>query len=352
MKAVLIRAPGDYGLVDMERPVCPTDGMLVRVIACGLCGCDLRTLRSGHHRVKLPFVVGHEVSAVVRETGSHYHGPWREGDTLSIAPLVYCGTCDFCLEGRFELCGNYRELAQAWPGGFAEYLAVPGDAVRRGTIRALPAGLDPVIATVAEPLSSCVHAQEKGAVGLGDTVAVLGAGPVGCIHIMLAHARGASKVIIADVSQERLALAEQFGPEHVVRITGENLVNEVKQLTGGRGADVVITANPVPESQVQALEMARKGGRILLFGGLPPEKSRPGLNTNLIHYNALHVLGTTIFAPRHHATAIELLSSGRVDGARLVTHRFPLKEFAAGAREALEGRALKVVFENGEGDTA
>ncbi len=349
MKAVVIRAPGDYGLVEMATPACPPGGMLVKVRACGLCGCDLRTLRSGHHRVKLPFVVGHEISGTVAETGPEYRGPWNAGEMLSVAPLAYCGVCEFCVEGRFELCTGYREIAQAWPGGFAEYVAIPEEAIRLGTIRRVPGGLDPVVATVAEPLSSCVHAQEKGAVGLGDTVAILGSGPVGCIHVMLAHARGASKVIVADVSAERLRLCEQFGPEHVVDMAKADVVAEVRRLTGGRGADVVVTANPVPQSQVQALEMARKGGRVLLFGGLPPDRACPGLNTNLIHYNALHVMGTTIFAPRHHGTALELLRGGKVDGAALVTHRFPLEEFVAGAKEALEGRALKVVFENGNG---
>jgi len=332
-------------VVDVERPACPPDGLLLRVLACGLCGSDLRTLRSGHHRVALPYVIGHEISAVVAETGHAYGGRWAVGNRLSIAPLVFCGTCDRCVEGRFELCDGYREIGQAWPGGLAEYLALPGEAVARGTIRALPDGLDPVLATVAEPLSSCIHAQDTGGVGLGDVVAILGSGPVGCLHAMLARARGAAAVIIADVNPDRLELCERFAPDHLVDASKVDLVAEVRRLTGGRGADVVVTANPVPASQVQALEMVRRGGRVLLFGGLPPEQARPGLDTNLIHYNALRVMGTTIFAPRHHAQAIGLLAGGRIDAAGLVTHRLPLERFSEGAAAALEGRALKVVFE-------
>ncbi len=345
MKAAVINAPMDFVVTDVPTPQCPAGGMLVKVIACGLCGSDLRTLRSGHHRVTLPFVVGHEIAGTVVETGSGYTGPWKTGDLLSIAPLVYCGTCPFCIEGRFELCDGYREIAQAWPGGFAEYVAIPEEAVARGTIRTVPEGLDPVLAAVAEPVSSCVHAQEKGAIGLGDTVAVLGAGPIGCIHTMLAHARGASTVIVGDVNAARLRLCERFGPDHLVDGSSGDLVEQVRRITGDRGADCVITANPAPESQVQALEMARKGGRVLLFGGLPPEKARPGLNTNLIHYNAVQVVGTTIFAPRHHAIALELLRSGRVDGNTLVTHRMPLDDFVEGANLALAGEVIKAVFE-------
>lgn len=347
MRAVLVRAPMDFEVVDLQRPDCPADGVLLRVLACGLCGSDLRTLRSGHHRVTLPWVIGHEVSAIVAEAGSSYRGRFPVGARLSVAPLVYCGTCDRCAEGRFELCDGYREIGQRWPGGLAEYLALPGDALAHGTVRAIPDGLDPVEATVAEPLSSCIHAQETGDVGLGDTVAILGSGPIGCLHAMLARAKGAASVIIADVNPERLAMCERFQPDHLVDASAVDLVAEIRRLTGGRGADVVVTANPVPASQVQAVEMARKGGRVLLFGGLPPEVSRPGIDTNLVHYNALRVMGTTIFAPRHHAQALALLAGGRIDAAGLVTHRLPLERFAEGAAAALGGTALKVVFEMG-----
>jgi len=344
MRAVVINAPGEYGVTDVPRPACPPRGMLIRVHACGLCGCDLRTLRSGHHRVTLPFIVGHEVSGTVVETGAGYTGAWRTGEMLSVAPLVYCGVCDFCKEGRHELCDHYRELAQHWHGGFAQYMAIPGEAVACGTIRRVPEGLDPAIAAIAEPLSSCIHAQEKGRVAAGDVVAVMGAGPVGCMHVSLAKAAGAAKVIVADVNASRLDLAARFEPDHLIDCSATDLPTEMTRVTDGRGPDVVVTANPSPDSQVQAVDMARKGGRVLLFGGVPPEKSRPGIDTNRIHYYALQVIGTTIFAPRHHAKALELLASGAVDGEKLVSHRFALEEFEKGAKLALEGKVLKAIF--------
>jgi L-iditol 2-dehydrogenase len=296
MLAAVIKAPMDFGVQQVARPRCPDRGLLLKVVAGGLCGCDLR---SGHHRVTLPFVVGHEVAGVVEETGAGHEGPWRAGDALSVGPLVYCGTCSFCGEGRYELCENCKEIGQHFQGGFAEYLAIPEGAVRHGTIQRIPEGLEPVFAAVAEPVSSCVHAQEKGQVGLGDTVLVMGTGPAGCIHIALAHARGAARVIVADVNAERLRLCEPFAPDAAINAATTDIIAEVKRLTAGRGADVVITANPDPLSQVQAVQIARKGGRVLLFGGLPREKACPGVNMNLVHYNALQLIGTTIFAPRH-----------------------------------------------------
>jgi L-iditol 2-dehydrogenase len=263
---------------------------------------------------------------------------------LAVGPLVFCGRCDFCFDGRYELCDGYREIAQAWPGGFAEYVAVPAEAVERGVIQRAPEGLDPTIAAVAEPISSCIHAQEQGRIGLGDTVAVIGVGPIGSIHIELARLHGARRIIAIDVDESRLQLCEDYGPDDVINAANTDAVAEVRRATQGRGADVVITANPSPVAQVQAIEMARKGGRILLFGGLPKDQSKPGIDTNLIHYNALHVIGTTIFAPRHYATALDLLARGRIDGGRFVTHRFGLADFAQGIELALQGKVRKAVF--------
>jgi L-iditol 2-dehydrogenase len=258
--------------------------------------------------------------------------------------LAFCGVCDFCLNGEYELCENYLEIAQAWPGGFADYIAIPEECVRLGTMDRVPEGLDPAFAAIAEPISSSIHAQEKGQVGLGDMVVIIGTGPVGCIHISLARARGADKVLVADIVDDRLKMAEAFEPDATINVAKTDLVEEVRRLTHGKGADVIVTATPAPVAQVQAVEMARKGGRILLFGGLPKEDSKPGVDMNIVHYNGLHLIGTTIFSPRHYRLALKFVASGRIPVDKLVTHRFSLSEFKQGAMLALEGKALKAVF--------
>jgi len=344
MRAVVVRAPMQFDLEEVPVPACPEGGMLIKVLACGLCGSDLRTLRSGHRRVTFPWIIGHELCGDVVEVGSRYHGPWQVGERLAVAPPAYCGVCDFCLEGRHELCEDYREIAQFWPGGFADYIAVPEECVQLGAIQRVPDGLDPAYAGITEPIAGCVNAQEKGEVGLGDNVMIIGSGPIGCAHISLAQARGADRVYIADIVDERLKLAEAFAPDATINSAKTDLVAEVRRLTQGRGADVIITATPAPIAAVQAVEMARKGGRILIFGGLPKEDSKPGIDLNLVHYNALHVIGTTIFAPRHQRIALRLMATGRIPGDKLVTHRFPLAEFKRGATMALAGQVLKAVF--------
>lgn len=344
MKAVVVYAPMNFCVKVRPTPSAEKGALLLKVHACGLCGSDLRTLRVGHRKVTLPWIIGHEICGEVVETGDGYQGRWQKGDLLAVAPVVYCGVCDFCLAGQFELCEGYEEIAQKWPGGFAEYLAVPEAAVKRGVMQPVPPGLDPAFAAIAEPISSCINAQEKGGVGLGDTVVIIGAGPIGCIHIVLARVRGAFRVIIADISASRLKMAEAFEPDAAVNAAETPLVEEILRLTDGKGADVIITATPAPEAVIQAVEIAKKGGRVLLFGGLPKDACTPPVDFNLIHYRALYLVGTTIFAPRHFQFALRLLASGRFPAEKLVTHRFPLSEFVHGANLALKGESLKTVF--------
>lgn len=344
MNAVVVRAPMQFEVEQVPVPSVSEGGLLLEVQACGLCGSDLRTLRGGHRKVTFPWILGHEICGTIAEVGPNYQGKWQKGERIAVGPMAYCGVCDFCLDGRYELCEDYREIAQAWPGGFAEKIVIPEACVRLGNIEHAPTGLDSAAAAIAETISSCINAQEKGQVSLGDTVVIIGTGPVGCIHTSLARAKGADKIFVIDIAGERLELAAAFKPDALINSTKVDPVQEVRRLTGGKGADVIVTATPAPVAQVQAVEMARKGARILLFGGLPKDNSKPGVDMNLVHYNALHLIGTTIFAPRHHRQALKLLASGRIPLDKLITHRFPLAEFKQGATLALEGRVLKAIF--------
>jgi len=344
MRAVVVRAPMQFAVEDVPVPACPPGGFLLKVIAAGLCGSDLRTLRSGHRKVTFPWIIGHEIAGEVVELGARYQGPWGIGEVLAIGPNAYCGVCDFCRDGRYEYCDNHLEIAQKWPGGLAEYVVIPEEAVRLGTIHRLPEGLDPVYASVSEPISSVVNSQEQAKVGLGDTVMIIGSGTIGCAQISLARARGADKVFIADIVQDKLDLATPFEPDATINVGKVDVVEEARRLTGGKGPSVVITATPAPIAIVQAVEMARKTGRILVFGGLPKDNSKPSVDMNIVHYNALHLIGITAFGPRHQRQALQLLASGRIAGDKLVTHRFPLDDFVKGAHMALEGKVLKSVY--------
>ena len=342
MDALVFRGPGDYSIERVDIPQETPEGFLVRVKACALCGSDLRTLRSGHRGVSPPWILGHEMAGVVERLGNNYDGLLKVGEKVAVSPPVYCGMCEYCQDGRFELCENIKEMAQEWPGSFAEFVAIPKEAIPL-SIRHIPADMPFEQAAICEPIAACINAQEKGNIGLGDTVVVIGAGPVGCIHSALAKNRGAYKVIIADISPERLETSKNFGPDHVVNADEKDLVEEVKKLTDGKGAEVVVTANPVPQTQVQAVEICKKGGRILLFGGLPKNNSKPGIDMNIVHYEGLQIFGTTSFAPRHHELAIKLMHQNKIPVSKFI-RKFRLSDFQKGSRLALDGKITKAVF--------
>ena len=344
MKALVVRAPMDYKIEQKKIPQAPAGGLLLKVLACGLCGSDLRTLRSGHRKIQMPYTIGHEICARVEDYGEAYDGIWNPGDILAVSPLVYCGKCSFCRKGEFELCNGYKEIAQSWPGGFSEYMTLPEEAIKHGTIQIVPEGMDPAHATIIEPLSSCVNAQEKGNIGLGDTVLIIGAGPIGTLHLELARARGADKIIMADISEDRLKLALAYQPDLIINTLNQDLKEEVLKATNGYGPSVIITANPDPATQIIAVEIARKGGRILIFGGLPKDKESPGINMNTVHYNSLQLIGTTIFAPRHNKIAMELIESGRISAEKFISHHYKLDDFVEGAQLALDGKVRKIVL--------
>jgi L-iditol 2-dehydrogenase len=344
MRAVILKGFNDYEYGEVDKPVCDKEGLLIEVKACGLCGSDLRTLSSGHRNVKYPWIIGHEVCGVVVETGCNYRGKFAMGDVLAVAPPVYCGECEYCKKGRLELCMNMRELAQQWKGGFAEYMAIPPEALRNGIIVKVTDGLDYSAIALAEPPSSCVSAHEKLSTGIHDDVLIIGAGPIGCLHVCLAMARGAKRIFIADVSESRLEMCKALGDVTTINSVQTDLVQRVKELTEGYGPDVVITANPIGATQVQAVEAVKKGGRIAFFGGLPDGNSTPMIDTNMVHYKGITIIGTTNFAPHHYLTALALIRSGRIPAGKLVTHILPLERFAEGVALAREGKALKVVF--------
>jgi len=344
MKVIFLRDLNDYDLELVNVPECPKKGILIKVLYCGLCGSDLRTIKFGHRNVKMPAVIGHEISGIVVETGREYSGYFNNGDKIAVGPNIYCGKCEFCISGEFQCCINRRELAQHWQGGFAEYMAIPKEALTLGNIQLIPKGLDESYATIAEPAASCISAQEKLDIELSDTVLIIGAGPIGCIHIALAKARGAKKVIIADVNEERLNMCRIFKPDIILNVKKLDLVVEIKKITRGLGADKIITANPAAITQVQAVESSKRGGKIAFFGGLKHNDSRPNIDTNLIHYNSLTVIGTSSYGPIHFLNALELINTGKIPADKIVTHVLDIKDFHKGVDYALGGKSLKVVF--------
>jgi threonine dehydrogenase-like Zn-dependent dehydrogenase len=331
---------------ELPAPEIGEDDVLVRVRAAAICGTDLRIFKSGHFAIEQGQrrILGHEFCGVVHETGKNVTN-YQTGMKVSVASNVGCGVCRYCRMGAIHMCNEYRALGISMDGGFAEYFKVPIKALLQGNLMPFENDISFAEVALAEPLSCCVNALETVGTGPGDDVLIVGAGPMGALHTQLNRLAGARKVMVADISEERLALMERFGPDVIINNAKEDLKDAVMKETGGNGADVVITAVPVPQIQQQSVELTAKFGRINLFGGLPKDKGPVPLNTNLIHYNRIVLTGTTGASLAHHEFALGLIVDGRIDTKSIISRRFDIREIKDAFAYALSGQGLKTIFE-------
>jgi len=345
MKAAFLLGPKTIALREVPSPAAPADGLVLEMRACGVCGSDLRRWQEGPPAGVTHLVQGHELAGTVVRVGPQVT-QFQVGDRLAVAPDIHCGGCYYCRHGLFNLCTDLKLLGitPGWPGGFAEQVVLSGELLRHGVVHRMPEGLTFHEGGLAETLSSVLASHHKCQTSLGETVVILGAGPVGCLHAVVAKARGA-RVIVVEPNPVRRQSAGRFAPEAVLDAGAGEVVAEVKQLTGGRGADVVICANPVAATQTQAVEMARRGGRIIFFGGLPKADPMTHLNGNLIHYGELMVIGVFSYHPRFHELALEVLARKVVQAELCITQTRPLSRVAEAFEIAGSGAALKVMIE-------
>jgi L-iditol 2-dehydrogenase len=346
MKAVVFYGPQDLRFEERPLPVPKENELLIRVGACAICGTDLRTYRFGAANITQPVVIGHEIAGTVVEAGGALTG-WAAGDRVAVAPAVPCCECAYCRRGIHTMCDHLRSIGYQFDGGFAEYMIVPWAAVRAGCVNRIPDNLTLEEATLAEPLACAINGQELLGVGLEDTVAILGAGPLGSMHADLAKIRGARKVILVDVLEHRLELARAFAADVLLNGEREDVTARVREETGGAGASVVIVAAPSARAQEQALTLAAKRGRVSFFGGLPKNNPCASLNSNLIHYRELFIMGAYGSMPRHNGMALDLLASGRINAASLIGLVVPLEQLMDGFEAAAQGRVLKIVVRPG-----
>lgn len=344
MKVARLYAPEDLRIEDTPEPEARPGEVVIRVRSCSTCGTDAKIFHHGHHHISLPRVLGHEVAGEIVEVGNGAEG-FRVGDRVQVIAAIPCGECFYCRRGQETVCENLESIGYQYDGGFAEFMRVPRKVLDRDGLNRVPDHVPFEAASLTEPLACVLNGQEIAQVGTGDVVAVLGAGPIGCLHVRLARARGASSIILADVNERRLELSARAQPDIVIDSAKEDAVDAVRKATDGRGADVVITATGAGAAQEQALEMAAARGRISLFGGLPRDNSVIRFDSNLVHYRELIVVGAYGSAPRHNREALELISTGAVEVEDLITHRVPLDRVRDAIDIVTSGEGLKVVVE-------
>lgn len=344
MKVARYYAPEDLRIEDAAVPEPGPGELLLKVHNCATCGTDVKIYYHGHHHIVPPRVLGHEVAGEVVALGEGTAG-FDIGDRVQLIAAVPCGACRECRRGNMTVCERLTSIGYHYDGGFAEYLVVPELVLRVGGLNRIPEHVSFEEAAMTEPLACVLNGQELARVGAGDDVVVVGAGPIGSLHVRLARARGASRVFVIEQSAERLALAvEHVEPDGVVLSPGQNPVEAIRDFTDGRGVDVVLVAAASGKAQEQALEMAAPRGRVSLFAGLPKDAPTITLDSNRVHYRELNVVGAAGSTPAHNTAALGLIASGEVPVLDLITHRIPLERVHEAIHGVRNGAGIKYVI--------
>jgi L-iditol 2-dehydrogenase len=343
MKAVVYLGPGDVIVTEVEKPKPAKGEVLLRIASNTICGTDLRiALGIKRKGVIAPRILGHEVAGEIIEIGEGVVG-YSVGEKVGMSPTFACGKCTECEKSRPHLCKVALVLGHQTDGGLSEYLLVPATAVSDGVMVSYKGDHDPVAISLAEPLSCILHGQKFLQIAPTDTVLIIGGGAIGLMHAKLAKLSGAKNVILSEPLEFRRNLALDFGSDLTVDPTTEDLTEIVKKQTDGAGADVVIVCIGIPMLVNQALQLAANRGRVSLFAGFPTDQNAE-IDSNLIHYKELMVVGSSNSTVADYQEAIKLIDEGKVDTARLVTHRFNLDQYLEAVEMINNPSALKVAI--------
>jgi L-iditol 2-dehydrogenase len=341
MIAAVFNGPEEIEVKEIETPKIGPGEVLVEVGANTVCGTDVRILRGEKTTgIYPPSILGHEFAGRVARVGGGVRG-YEVGATVAMSPIIPCRGCFYCKHDMENVCANWKAMGYEIDGGLSEYVRVPADAVEAGCLFAVHEDLPFEQLALTEPLSCCVNGQRRSRVGLDDTVLVMGAGPIGLLHLQLALLAGARSVLVSEPDAPRRGFAEALGAHVAVDPTSEDLSEVVAESTGGLGADAVIICIGMPELVNEAFELARLGGRVNVFAGLADE-GWAEVAANLIHYKEIEVTGQTGARRSDYEVALRLIESGRVKVGEMVTHRFPLQDTAAALDAAAGGDGIKV----------
>lgn len=342
MKAAILHAPNRMQLDVAADPVTEAGDLVLRVKAATICGTDIRVYRGRKTAgIRYPSIIGHEFSGVIVSTDGP--SPFRPGQRVGVCPAIPCGHCPQCQRGRENLCPDLQAIGYEIDGAFAEFIRIPARAVELGNVHVLPDHVSHEEAALVEPLACVLNGQNKVGLRQGEAVVILGAGPIGTLHVKLARLRGASRVIVSEPNAVRREVALAAGADVVIDPGAGDLREAVRAETRGLGADVVICAIGIPALATQAVGLAAKGGRVSLFAGF--SKGEMGnLDVNAIHYEELRLTGAFGLSRKDYEDALNMIADGRIDVRDMVTHRYGLAEVDAAFSMAESGAAMKVAI--------
>lgn len=342
MKAIQLYEAGHLQLADVPVPEINEHELLIKVRAASICGTDIRMWKNGAAAASKehPLILGHEFAGDIVKAGKAVRG-YQAGERVSVAPNVGCGHCDACVSGNTHLCQEMQAFGVTMDGGFAEYVRVPEEAVVQGNVLKLGDDISYEAAALVEPLSCVYNGQMLLGIRPGDDVLIIGLGPIGIMHIMMAELLGAKKIYVSDLSEERTAQACRMFPQ-VKPIRGN--VPEGLAAYGLSGVDICIIAAPAPDAQAASLEYMNMNGKLLFFGGLPDHKKIVPINTNLIHYRQLTIQGCTRQSISAYRLCARLVNDGRIPLDLIMSDSYPIEDYERAYQNAASAKGLKHVF--------
>jgi L-iditol 2-dehydrogenase len=344
MKAAVLYGKKDIRLETYDMPLVSENDVLIKIASNGLCGSDIHFYEDGKlgpFVVKEPYIPGHEAAGSIIEKGTHVPNEFQLGDRVVIEPGIPCRKCKFCKTERYNLCQNVRFLsAPPENGSFAEYVSIPFD-----YIHLLPDSVSNEMGALVEPASVAVHALARLNIQAGNSLTILGAGPIGLITLITARAYGLAEIFIVDMADSRLQAAKDLGVQAVIDAGNENVVDRILDLTKGKGTKYVIDTTGSSHACASAPEIAEIGGKIALIGW--PEKSAFEYPIEKVIEKELDIVGINRYA-NTFPKVISMMASGQLDLSPVISHRFSFSEVCEAFAYASENKlsTLKVVINN------
>jgi L-iditol 2-dehydrogenase len=324
----------------MATPEVGEDEALVGMKACGICGSDLM---DWYLKSRVPLVLGHEPAGVIAKKGRKVKD-FNIDDRVFVHHHVACMTCHYCKRGDYTLCEQFHKT-HIEPGGFAEYFKVPAPNLQIDTLK-IPENVSFEEATFIEPVGCCVRALKKCNIQTGDSLAIIGVGAIGIIHMALSKIFGAEKTFASDLIDYRLNMAKQFGADVAINPVKEDLAAVVKAETHGRGVDIAVVTAPSLEAYKAGLSVCRKGGKLCVFAPIEPSKYLQ-ISPKELFFSETQIIPSYSTSHLETRIALKLIKSGRINVKKLITHRFKLADAAKAFKTASESKeSLKVMVLN------
>ncbi len=342
MKAVQLTGKESLHLAQVPVPEISSGEILLKVRAASICGTDVRMYKNGFKKVDEahPLVPGHEFSGDIAAVGTDITA-YHVGQKVAVAPNIGCGVCDMCVSGNTHLCRNYEAFGVTMDGGFAEYVRIPEKAILQGNVAPLQNDISYAEAALVEPLSCVYNGQKLLDAPKGADTLIIGMGPIGIMHIMMAKVFGAGRIFVNDLNEERLKKAKELIPD-VIPLEGN--VMDALHSNGAEGVDVCIIAAPAASAQAESLEYMNMNGKILYFGGLPAGREHVSINTNLIHYKQLTIRGCTRQSVSEYRLCAKMVNDGRIPLDLIMSDSYRIDQFQEAMDNAAAVRGLKHVF--------